>query len=47
MQAFAKMLKEQGYEKVELIDTTDGMFMTRKEAKSMMLLGSTLLTGKK
>ncbi len=47
MQAFVKQLKEQGYEKVELIDTTNGMFMTQKEAKRMMLSGSKLLVGKK
>ncbi len=36
-----------GYEKVELIDTTDGMFMSRYEAAWMMLSGSALLTGVK
>ena len=33
------------YERVELIDTTDGSFMTPKEAKRLMLRGSTLLRG--
>ena len=33
-----------GYEKVELIDTTDGMFMSRYEAAWMMLSGSALLS---
>lgn len=47
MEAFAKQLKAQGYEKVELIDTTSGMFMSPKEAKRLMLRGSTLLVGKK
>ncbi len=36
-----------GYERVELIDTTDGSFMTPKEAKRLMLRGSTLLVGRK
>ena len=40
-------LKEMGYEKVELLDTSDGLFMSRKEAKSLFLVGSGLLVGKK
>ena len=40
-------LKKLGYEKVELIDTTQGNPMTRKEAKKNMLIGSRLLYGKK
>lgn len=36
-----------GYERVELIDTTDGSFMTPKEAGRLMLCGSTLLVGRK
>ena len=47
MQAFVKRLKEMGYEKVELIDTTDGKFMKKSEAAWMGLSGSALLTGKK
>ena len=47
MQAFVKKLKDMGYEKVELIDTTNGLFMTRKEAGRLMLTGSALLTGRK
>lgn len=47
MQAFVKKLKDMGYERVELIDTTDGKFMSRSEAKHLMLTGSTLLAGKK
>lgn len=47
MQAFVKKLKDMGYERVELIDTTDGKFMSRSEAKHLMLTGSTLLVGKK
>lgn len=47
MKAFLKKLKDMGYEKVELIDTTDGIFMSRKEALHLMLFGSTLLIGRK
>lgn len=47
MQAFAEELRQAGYEKVELIDTTNGMFMSKKEAMFMELGGSTLLVGRK
>ncbi len=47
MQAFAQKLKGMGYEDVRLIDTTDGIFMTKKEAAWMELAGSALLIGKK
>ena len=47
MQAFVQKLRDMGYERVELIDTTDGSFMTPKEAKRLMLRGSTLLAGRK
>ena len=47
MQAFVQKLRNMGYERVELIDTTTGKFMTSKEAKRLMLYGSTLLVGKK
>lgn len=47
MQAFADELRQVGYEKVELIDTTSGMFMSKKEAFFMELSGSALLVGKK
>ena len=47
MQAFVKKLKDMGYEKIELMDTTNGLFMTRKEAGRLMLTGSDLLTGRK
>lgn len=47
MELFVRQLKAMGYEQVELIDTTDGLFMTRKEANRIMLQGSTLLVGKK
>ena len=47
MKVFCQKLKDMGYEQVELIDTTEGMFMTSKEARRHMLTGSTLLIGKK
>lgn len=47
MQAFMKKLKGMGYESVEMIDTTKGMFMTPWEAKWMTLSGSAILIGKK
>ncbi len=47
MQAFVNKLKSMGYERVELIDTTDGKFMSKKEATHIMLRGSTLLVGRK
>ena len=46
-QAFVQKLRDMGYERVELIDTTDGSFMTPKEARHLMLRGSTLLVGRK
>ena len=45
MQAFVQKLIEMGYEKVELIDTTDGKFMKKSEAAWMALSGSALLVG--
>ena len=47
MRAFVKKLKECGYEKVELVDTTDGLFLTKKESRTYMLAHSKLLVGKK
>ena len=47
MQTFVKKLKDMGYEQLELIDTTDGKFMSKSEAKRLMLSGSTLLVGRK
>ncbi len=47
MEAFVKKLKDMGYEKVELIDTTDGSFITKFESVWMELAGSALLVGKK
>ena len=45
MQAFVATLKKEGYKKAELIDTTNGMFMTKGEARRLFLGGSTLLVG--
>ncbi len=47
MQAFVQKLRAMGYEQVELIDTTKGMFMSPTEAGWMALSGSALLVGKK
>lgn len=47
MDAFVKKLKEAGYEDVRLIDTADGKFIDKKEARWLDLGGSTLLVGKK
>ncbi len=47
MSEFVKKLKEEGYEEVELIDTTDGSFMSHKESVFLGLNGSTLLCGRK
>ena len=42
-----KKLKDMGFEKVELLDTSDGLFMTAKEAGPLGLKGSGLLVGRK
>lgn len=47
MLQFINELFDEGYERVQLIDTTTGKFMTRKEAALLMLGGSALLMGKK
>ncbi len=47
MKTFVKRLKEDGYEDVRLMDTTDGTFMGKKETSWLGLAGSTLLIGKK
>jgi len=47
MNAFVQKLKDMGYERVELIDTTDGKFISKFESVWMELSGSALLTGKK
>ena len=45
MQAFAESLRAEGYERVELVPTDEGLFMGKGEATLMMLTGSTLLVG--
>ena len=47
MQQFINELYDEGYERVQLIDTTTGKLMTRKEAVLLMLGGSALLIGNK
>ena len=47
MQAFVQKLKTMGYEEVQLIDTTNGRFMMKREAAWMALYGSALLIGRK
>ena len=47
IESFVEKLKGMGYESVELIDTTDGKFMSPFEAKWMALSGSALLVGRK
>lgn len=45
MAEFVEKLRENGYEKVELIDTTHGLFMTGAEAITLGLSGSAILYG--
>ena len=47
MHSFVQKLRNMGYEDVRLADTTDGTFMTKREALWMGLSGSALLIGKK
>ena len=47
MAAFAEKLRAMGYERVEFIDTTNGLFMSKSESRLLMLGGSTLLVGRK
>lgn len=47
MESFIKKLKDMGYEEAGLIDTTDGSFMTKKEALMYSLSHSAILYGKK
>ena len=47
MEAFCQKLREMGYTDVRLINTTNGMFMSKREAKRLLLNGSTLLVGRK
>lgn len=45
--AFVSKLKEMGYEEVQLIDTTNGKFMSKWESMWMGLSGSKILYGRK
>jgi ubiquinone/menaquinone biosynthesis C-methylase UbiE len=45
MEEFVQALRQEGFERVELIDTTNGKFMSPGEAKWMGLAGSALLVG--
>ena len=47
MNKFMEKLKKDGYEDVQLIDTTKDIFMSHKEALLLGLNGSTLIIGKK
>ena len=47
MDKFIEKLKKDGYENVQLIDTTKGLFMGHKEALLLGLCGSTLIIGRK
>lgn len=47
MEKFLEKLRENGYEKAELIDTTQNLFMSPQEARKLLLPSSTLLVGKK
>lgn len=47
MESFVKKLKDMGYEEVKLVDTTNGMFMSKWESTWMTLSGSAILIGRK
>jgi hypothetical protein len=47
MDKFVEELRAEGYEEVKLIPTDGGLFMSKSEARRMMLTGSMLLVGKK
>ena len=47
MEKFVDELRNQGYEEVNLIHTDNGLFMSKSEARRMMLTGSALLVGRK
>ena len=47
MNKFMEKLKKDGYEDVQLIDTTKGLFMSHKESLLLGLSGSALLIGRK
>ena len=47
MQQFCDKLRAMGFERAELIDTANGKFMSRAEARTLFLTGSALLVGVK
>ena len=47
MESFVNKLKDMGYEEVKLVDTTNGMFMSKWESTWMALTGSAILMGRK
>ena len=47
MDAFAAQLRALGYEEVQLIETTNGLFTSRGKAMLMRMNGAKLLMGKK
>lgn len=47
MESFVNKLKDMGYEEVKLVDTTNGMFMSKWESVCMGLSGSAILMGRK
>lgn len=47
MDAFVRKLRDMGYAEVRLVDTTDGTFMSRREAAWLGLSGSAMLLGRK
>ena len=47
IEKFIEELKEEGYEDIKLIDTTNGMFVGHREAKFLSLAGSMLFIGRK
>lgn len=47
MQSFVQKLKDMGYSEVKLVDTTNGMFMSKWESTWMGLSGSSILMGRK
>lgn len=47
MQSFVSKLKMMGYDDVKLVNTADGLFLSKSEATWMMLTGSALLVGRK
>lgn len=46
-EAFRQQLLDMGFERVEVIDTTNGMLMSRREASILWLGDSGLLVGRK